>query len=141
MIREPIYAALFAKGEVAFQWVTAARVFKHWVDVPAAEQPAFFQVQRRETATQRRDLPTKWGGSVDWIVYVNSKDKDVAPATTLNEIIDALEAALNPGEVIKTQTLGGLVHHCWIEGDIETDEGTLGEQAWAAIPIRFLSSP
>jgi hypothetical protein len=35
-------------------------------------------------------------------------------------------------------TLGGLVNYCRIEGDIETDEGLLGEQAVAIIPVSIL---
>jgi len=63
----------------------------------------------------------------------------VVPSVQINQILDELEAALAPppGPSFK-QTLGGLVEHCWINGEIQTDEGTLGNQAVAIIPIRML---
>ena len=38
-------------------------------------------------------------------------------------------------EINNKQTLGGLVAHAWIDGVIETDEGVLGDQAVAIIPV------
>ena len=35
-------------------------------------------------------------------------------------------------------TLGGLVHTCEIAGTIETDEGTLGQDAVARVPVRIV---
>jgi hypothetical protein len=55
-----------------------------------------------------------------------------------NDLLDAVEEALapEPGEAVLT--LGGLVARCWIDGDIETDEGLLGEQAVAIVPVSIL---
>ena len=46
---------------------------------------------------------------------------------------------VNFGQATGKQTLGGLVHDCRIAGDIETDEGRLGDQAVAIIPIEMMS--
>ena len=48
----------------------------------------------------------------------------------------AADAALR-----NVQTLGGLVSDCWISGKIETDEGALGGQAVAIIPIEMIWPP
>ena len=65
--------------------------------VPANEQPALFQVQRREGAVTVLGLPTKWTLSADLYIYVNSGEDDLAvPAVQLNPILDAIEAALAP---------------------------------------------
>jgi hypothetical protein len=45
---------------------------------------------------------------------------------------------LAPTGRAETQTLGGLVSHCWIEGRIEMDSGDNDGQAKAIIPIRIL---
>jgi hypothetical protein len=62
----------------------------------------------------------------------------------LNPLLDAIAAALAPTGadlVAGAQTLGGLVKHCWISGAIETDEGALGGQAVAIVPVEILVTP
>jgi hypothetical protein len=59
----------------------------------------------------------------------------------MNPLLDALTAALAPPNPVENvQTLGGLVAHCWIEGGIQTDEGVLGGQSVAIVPIRILAT-
>jgi hypothetical protein len=141
MNREPIYAALFALLQGASGFTTASRRLRHWSDVAAIEQPAFFMAQKSETAEQRRGLPTKWVCDVDIYVYCHAPDELTSPATVLNSLLDAIEAAVAPlaasGLASNTQTLGGLAYQAWINAKIETDEGTLGGQAVAIVPIRI----
>ena len=77
---------------------------------------------------------------VDFYVYGQAPDELTAPATVLNPLLDAIEAALAPPASSNVQTLGGLVCHAWIAGKIETDEGALGGQAVAIVPIEILVS-
>jgi len=145
MTREPIYAALFALLADAAGFTTASRRLRHWSDVAAAEQPALFMAQKSETAEQRRGLPTKWICDVDAYLYCHAPDELTAPTTILNPLLDAIEAALAPqpggGDIVaNTQTLGGLVYQISLDGKIETDEGTLGGQAVAIVPIRITVS-
>ncbi|HXP74621.1 MAG TPA: hypothetical protein VN823_10790 [Stellaceae bacterium] len=56
----------------------------------------------------------------------------------MNPLLDAIETALAPDLVTNVQSLGGLVAHCWIAGKVETDEGVLGGQAVAIVPIEIL---
>ena len=139
MSREAIYSALFAAVSGAAGFVTRSRRLRHWSDVAAAEQPALFQIQKSETAKQRRGLPAQWTLAVDLFLYAHAPDELAPPASTLNPLLDAVEAALAPDPVSGIQTLGGLVSHCWIEGKIETDEGVLGGQAVAVIPVLLLA--
>lgn len=138
MNREPIYAALFAKLATVPGVVTASRKLKHWADVSPIEQPALFQAQKSEVAARTTGLNPKWTLDVTLYVYVNTSG-DVSPTTTLNDVLDAICAALAPLPGL-TQTLAGLVHDCRIEGAIETDEGTLGDQAIALIPVRIITA-
>jgi hypothetical protein len=140
MIREPIYAALFALAAGAANFVTASRRLRHWSDVGAAEQPALFMIQKSENAEERRPLPVKWRASVDLYLYVHAPDELTSPATVLNPLLDAVEAALAPDPVSHVQSLGGLVSHCWIAGRVQTDEGVLGGQAVAIVPVEILAS-
>lgn len=135
MNREAIYQALFDKLAIVPGLKTKSRKLKHWTDVPAAQQPALFQAQRSESAVTTNGTATRWTLNVDVYVYVNTAGS-TSPATKLNNLLDAIETALAPDNPIRnTNTLGGLVVHCRIDGTVETDEGNLGDQAVAIIPV------
>lgn len=132
--REPIYAALAALLYTSAPYTTTSRRLKHWNDVPAAAQPAMFIAQRNELPQTDRGNPTRWSLNVDVYIYFRT-DGGAEPGPILNPLLDALEAALEPSPVENVQTLGGLVSWCRIEGAVETDEGTLGDQGVAIVPI------
>ena len=140
MTREPIYAALFARLSAIPGLRTKSRILKHWNDVPAEQQPAVFQAQVREQPQTRTGEPTKWLLSVDVYVYVRTAGGQV-PGTVLNPILDAIEAALPLHPVTGKHTLDAPgVEWARIDGAIETDEGTLGDQAVAIVPIQILAT-
>ena len=130
--REQIYSALFDKIKNIGGFKTSSRKLLHWNDVPAGERTVVFQIQKSETPTQSRGIPTVWNLSVLLYLYVNTQGQ--TPSIVLNDYLDKIEEALKPN-FDGFQTLGGLVSHCWISGAIETDEGVLGEQGVAIIPI------
>ncbi len=141
MNREDIHAALFARLSAVPGFVTASRRLKHWSDTPSGEQPALFQAHRTESVQPRHGLPSLVTLDFDLYLYAKAADKSASPSSILNPLLDAVTAALAPDNPIDTaQTLGGTVAHCWIEGAIETDEGTLGDQAVAIVPVRILTS-
>ena len=132
MNRESIYAVLFAL--VPSEFATVSRTLKHWEDVPPEGMPALFQSQADEEITAKPNLPPLVQGGVNWWLYVRSESG--SPSTIINPLVDACFAALSPvGDAL---TLGGLVDQCYIDGKIETDEGTLGSIAVAKIPIIFI---
>jgi hypothetical protein len=139
MTREPIYAALFAKLEAlktAGAIATCSRRLLHWNDVGDIAQPAVFMTQGNQAAShQSKALPFKWDLDVKIYVYVQASEL-VAPAQVLNPILDAIEAILAPANG-QQQTLGGLCDVCYIDGAIETFEGTLGTQEVAFIPVKI----
>ena len=139
--RETIYSALFTLVSSVPGLVTTSRRLVHWSDVSPEMQPALFQAQINQAAQPRPEgLPTRWTLKADIWLYVNTgQDPGAIPAILLNNFMDAIEAALAPSLVTGKQTLGGLVSHCWIAGEVLTDEGTLGPQAVAAIPIEILA--
>jgi hypothetical protein len=137
--REPIYSALFALLGASAPYVVKSRRLLHWNDVSSTQQPALFVAQKGEVATTQRGLPTVWELNVDVYIYCRT-DGALAPGPIINPLIDAIEAALAPNPIENAQTLGGLVHWARIEGAIETDEGTLGDQSVAIIPITIRCS-
>jgi len=139
--REPIYAALFDLAADAGGFVTAERRLRHWSDVAPAEQPALFMTQKSETAAVKTlGAPTVWTLNVELYLYAHSSDPYLSPATVLNPLVDAVEAALAPAAITGLQDLGipSMVQHATIAGKIETEEGVLGDQAIAIIPVEIL---
>ena len=139
--REPIYAALFDLAAGAAGFVTAERRLRHWSDVASAEQPALFMTQKSEVASVKTlGAPTVWTLLIELYLYAHSSDPYLSPATVLNPLVDAVEAALAPAATTGLQDLGlpSMVQHAYIAGKIDTEEGVLGDQAIAIIPVEIL---
>lgn len=141
IIREAIYAALWELGAGAARFTSASRRLRHWADVAPAEQPALFMSEKGgQAATKRLGTPIVWTLYAEFYLYVHSSDPYLAPATILNPLLDALEVALAPASTTGIQNLGmpEMVQHAYIAGKIETDEGVLGDQAIAIVPVEIL---
>ena len=141
IIREAIYAALWSLGSGAAGFASANRRLRHWADLAPADQPALFLSEKGGRAVVKAlGAPTSWTLYADFYVYVHSSDPYLPPATLLNPLLDALEAALAPSPATGIQNLGlpAMVQHAYIAGKIETDEGVLGDQAIAIVPVEIL---
>lgn len=139
--RETIYAALWALAAEAADFVTASRRLRHWTDLSPPEQPALFMAEKGGLAEVKvPGAPVVWTLHADFYLYVHSSDPYLAPATVLNPLLDALEAALAPSPLSGVNNLGlaPMVQHAWIAGKVETDEGVLGDQAVAIVPVEIL---
>jgi hypothetical protein len=121
--------------------VTVSRKWKHFSDVSPGQQPALFIRQTGQYVEQLRGLPPKWVYSYELALYAHADNPEDVPATIQNELLDLIEAAFAPdNSTTDVLTLGQAVSHCWIEGEIETDEGLLGQQTVALIPVRVLAT-
>ena len=141
IIREAIYAALWTLGSGAGSFASANRRLRHWADVAPAEQPALFMSEKGGHAQVKAlGAPIVWTLFADFYIYVHSSDPYAAPATIINPLLDALERALAPSAATGIQNLGlpQMVQHAYIAGKIETDEGVLGDQAIAIVPVEIL---
>jgi hypothetical protein len=141
IVREQIYSALWALVSNSANYVTANRRLRHWSDTSTAEQPALFMSEKGGHAAVRAlGAPVVWTLYADFYVYAYSSDPYAAPASVLNPLLDALEAALAPSPVTGIQNLGlpAMVQHATIAGKLETDEGVLGDQAVAVVPVEIL---
>ncbi len=122
-------------------WALLSRRLKLWSDVASADQPALFVTEHGENlAYAAESLPGKTTLNVDLFVYISAgKDPDSVPARDLNVALDAIAACLAPDPVLGSQTLGGLVAHCRIEGRIVKDPGDLDGQGLAFVPVKILA--
>jgi hypothetical protein len=138
-MREQIIEALFQLALTATTFNTSNRRLQLWSKVSSF--PALF-IQSTGTNYPPRDvrgLPPKRTITAELWVYTDvGKDPNANPEEALNDIVDTIEAVLAPGINSNAQTLGGLVSHAWIEGDIEQFPGVLDGIAKAIIPVKIL---
>lgn len=136
LVRESVYAALFARLSAVPGLKTKSRRLLPPGDVPAINQPALFLAQtgQRFEYAEGRTVFCILGAAV----YVYARDPaGKNPGAIINPIMDGIQAALAPDNaMVNACTLGGIVHWCRM-GDVETDEGTMGEQAILRIPIEM----
>ena len=140
MNRETIYTALFAKLSSVAGLVTKSRRLKHYSDVSPSEQPAMFVTQASQHVKQIKGFPSEYTLEAKVWIYTHETDPAVSPATGLNNLLDLVDLALKPSVPQDKQTLGGLVEHCWMDGEIVTDEGSLGDQSVAIFTIKILTT-
>jgi hypothetical protein len=143
--REQIAAALFTTITDAVRFVTVNRRLRHWNDVSPAEQPALFMSEKGgEVTTEGRtfNMPVIHTLHFDFYIYAHSSNPHLSPAMVLNPLVDAVERVLSPtfapgGSVTGFNTLGldGMVRWARVHGRVATDEGVLGDQAMAIVPI------
>jgi len=141
IVRETIYAALWDLAAGAANFASANRRLRHWADVSPPEQPALFMSEKGGYgAVKTLGAPIVWTLFAEFYVYVHASDPYQAPSSVLNPLLDALEAALAPPPSTGIQNLGlpEMVQHARIAGKIETDEGVLGDQAIAIVPVEIL---
>lgn len=140
--REPIYRALFQFVRDSAQFAVASRRLRHWSDVAPAEQPALFMSERGMSGVRKAlGAPIMWTLRADFYIYAHCSDPARAPAEILNPLIDAVEAALAPSPVTGIQNLGLplMVQWAYLAGKVEVDEGVLGDQAVACLPVEILA--
>lgn len=148
--REACWAALFAllKSKLGGSYVTMSRQHLMPPGLTPEMQPALFVVQARESRK-----PTPAGTPVQLvldgfvILYLQvPAPMDELPgeetqlaATQLNTLLRGIDDALQPDSISTGRlTLGGLVTHCWIEGDVEMDPGIFSQQGAAILPVKML---
>lgn len=126
--------------------IPAMRNLQHWGDVLQSAQPAVFVTGTGETQLNKRiGQPGQWIIDTLVWVYVMSPDTNTPSAPALSSMLTLTRNAMSrdksgPGSVQNRQTLGGLVLDTWIEGKITTDNGFLGQQAVAKVPIRMIQN-
>jgi hypothetical protein len=143
--REEVFQALFnvlTTPSLPAGFKLATRRYIRPSAVEAINTPILMTWEQPEkTEGGERGLRKRWWEVWLIIVYYNN-DQNVAGATILNPLIDAVEAALAPDNPVhQTLTLGGLVQAVYIDGptvkaisDVDIDHG----QGGAVIPVRIL---
>lgn len=107
-------------------------------------QPACYQAEHADQVSQVTGMPYKSILEAKWIIYQNvAQDPKALGVVENNLIIQGCYEALKPrpddlGFHDKRNTLGGLVYHCFIGGQLFKDPGDLDGQGMMVIPIKLL---
>ncbi len=143
--REPIYTALWnlvtLDAGVQGAFVTMSRYTRHFEDVPAEAMPALFLLQKGESWIRRgRGIPAIRTLRAHFLCYTNtSAPQQNLPSTAINTLMDRLDDVLeHPGNPENVQTLGGLVNHVYLEGEVDMAEGLLQPKSIVVVPITML---
>lgn len=141
--RETAITALQNLVAGAYAWKFGpARRLKLWSDVPAMSRPACFLYEGgQETYSWSESAAPKRVIEVRLFIYLNAKDPAIAGAALLNDVLDGLDGAFalsGPDLAIGRNTLGGVVHHCRIDGKALKDPGDLDGDALLIVPVKLI---
>jgi hypothetical protein len=148
MTREPIFAALFALGQT-IGWTDpesgapagfgySNRRIQTSDQIPPELMPALLQGVGPEEFKPAPGLPPKRILSANWLIYYKPYLTPLTTDPLTNAILDGVEAAFAPDSLSGNVTLGGLVAHAWIEGEVFKAAGDLNDQAMIVVPIKLL---
>lgn len=136
--REAIYAALFELVTGAATFKTVTRRIREYSDVAQATQPALLLLELGEKWDAPVGKPPSVVLSSKLFIYCESGDPSQPVSTQINSLLDAVMTALAPTQwQTYRQTLGGLVSHARIAGQVTIAEGLSG-QSEAIVPIEIL---
>ncbi|HEY1615133.1 MAG TPA: hypothetical protein VGF97_15720 [Rhizomicrobium sp.] len=136
--RENIYAALFALVGASAPFVTKTRRIREYSDVDQSLQPALLQVELGENWEAPVGKPPLVTLQCRLLLYCESNDPVSPVSTQMNGLLDAVMGALAWTQWQNyRQTLGGLVSHARIAGEITIAEGLSG-QSEAIVPVEIL---
>jgi len=138
MNRETIIEAFAQRVYACADFLTRGRRLQHWNKV--TDQPAVFIRHVSDHYDRAQGILPRLTLNLEiWIYSRAGADPHVAPDSGLNDLVDSVEAALAPDNaMLRTLTLGGLVQHCWLEGEVMFDPGDLDAQAKCVLPVKIL---
>lgn len=137
--REECYEALFTLLENAAPFKVTSRRYKPYDQVP--NKPAMFLVQTDVEYIRVERLPAKMILGAELFIYLDTKSmaEDQLPALKMNTILDRVDELLAAAPYPPcVQTLGGLVSHCWIEGQQLVTTGDIDGVGISITPIKML---
>lgn len=140
--REPIFVALWNlianDSRVKGRFVMTGRVLVPITELKADTQlPALFMTQHGEAWVRPgKGIPAKRTLQASFVAYAYAAQDEQPPATLLNSLMDVIDDVIEiPGNPGNVQTLGGLVEHVYLEGEVQIIEGQLGTGENASVLV------
>jgi hypothetical protein len=147
---EQVYAALFALLQSAtfaggIKIKSSTRAFMIPDQVAPADMPALILVEGPMPVEQKVIFgPAKWTFTAIAVLYVRAEgtmvpNQSPLSVATANRLIWGIQNAFETQPPYQKQTLGGLVVHAWIEGEVMPQ--VVNEQIVITVPIYMLAGP
>ena len=142
--RVTIVTALFNVLSGVSQFRYAKQRFASWDELsPNALFPALMLWEDGDNYEWRRDMLARIILRVRAIIFLSaSADQNVAPVQDIDNLLDAIDAALQPStgpdKMVGRQTLGNLVYTCRIEGEVIKASGDLDGISLLVVPIHII---
>jgi hypothetical protein len=116
-------------------WQTVSNRLRLWADVSPDQQPAAFLVTHNEV-DEYKHLGT-YRRRLNLGIWCYSRSDSTPGQPDLDTMMEAFEAAFNVPDNPSTgsNTLGGLVYWCRIEGKTFKDPGDLDSQTLLIVPL------
>lgn len=145
--RKSIAAALLTQLMSGGQFVGNGRRLRAPEQAASPGKPGIYLVKPREHyryagGEQERGTPPVREFSFLAVIYTDvGSDETAVPADVIDDLLDAIDAALAPSVMDQLQnggrqTLGGLVYDCRIEGEPDLAPGDIQGKGESAIPIK-----
>jgi hypothetical protein len=136
--REQAVQALFDKIATN-SYVSHSRRMRDPESVAPANTPVLFLLEHSESFSRpSSSLPPVRALHLRAFIYTDvGNDENAIPASTINNLLDELEANLKADDQGRC-TLGGLVQSVTIDGDISKSPGDITGESLAIVPIRIL---
>ncbi len=140
--RESVMTALFTLLQGMDGIKTFSRRFKTFSGVSmSAQMPYLILCSSKEYYSPRvtQALPAKRLINAEIFIWLSAgQDQNAVPDIVVNNLLDSLDEILAPLPGYDTQTLGGLVDHCYIEGEIMKVPGDVDGLGMLIIPLKIL---
>jgi hypothetical protein len=143
---EAVYAALFALLQTSplpsgMAFKLSQRVSIVPETIPVGSMPALLLMPGPIQAEQKNFSLTRWMFTAVAVVYLRGEAQPInqipLSSTLVNWVLWGIASVFQTKPPYQKQTLGGLVYHCWIEGEIFPE--TQDQQIVLTIPIRMLA--
>ena len=141
--RDSCSLALIDLLKTATKFVTVGRKFTDWDQITAAQRPALFLWERGETIAYQNEVGQVVTMHDDAIICLDpSPEPTRDPISDIDALLDELDRVLAPttgmDQAMGRQTLGGLVYHCRIQGEIVKASGDVSNISLLIVPINVM---
>ena len=137
MARSDIFNALLALAEnCGIAFVDTGRRLKEW---DQCQKPALYQIEPAEVYRASEGRLRIRTLKATWVIYHDAgADPNAVPVTETDAILDALDTMFPDQNGPDKQTLGGLVHCAFIDGQVQKFEGDLDGKTVITLPLSIL---
>jgi hypothetical protein len=141
VLRERIIGKVFDAIAAIPTFKTVERTLRNFSKVHPEEMPAaFFVCRSQDVSYTDPRLPPTYTFSMSLYLYVHRNGQELPAQALLFQALDRLDEALVEVTTADSSPAGDAsIAQCRVVGNIEMDEGSLGDLAVAIVPIQVVA--